>query len=50
MSLVGYASYFSKSVQFKEGGGANQNLPKASIENTVNDIEEYMCHSRHLIY
>jgi hypothetical protein len=40
MSLVGYASYFSKSVQFEEGGGDNQNLPEASIENTLNDIEE----------
>jgi len=31
MSLVEYSSYFNKSEQFKEGGGDNQNLPKASI-------------------
>jgi hypothetical protein len=38
MSLVGYASYFTKSMQF-EGGGDNQNLLEASVENTLNDIE-----------
>jgi hypothetical protein len=40
MSLVGYSSYFSKSEQFEEGGGDNQNLLEASIEETLNDIEE----------
>jgi hypothetical protein len=39
MSLVGYASYFTKSLQF-EGGGDNQNIPEASVENTLNDIKE----------
>jgi hypothetical protein len=39
MTLVGYASYFSKNEQFEEGGGDNQNLPEASIEDTLNDIE-----------
>jgi hypothetical protein len=39
MSLIRYGSYFSKSMQFEEGGGDNQNLPEASLENTLDDIE-----------
>jgi hypothetical protein len=39
MSLIRYDSYFSKSMQFEEGGGDNQNLPEASLENIVDDIE-----------
>jgi hypothetical protein len=40
MSLVGYSSYFTKSEQFKEGGGDNQNLPETSVDEALNDIEE----------
>jgi hypothetical protein len=40
MSLVGCSSYFCKSEKFKEGVGDNQNIPEASIEETLNDIEE----------
>jgi hypothetical protein len=39
MSLVEYSSYFSKSEEFKEGGGDNQNINEASIEETMNDID-----------
>jgi hypothetical protein len=39
MSLIGYGSYFSKFVQLEEGGGDNQNIPEASLENTLDDIE-----------
>ena len=39
ISLFGYVSYFSKYMQF-EGGGYNQNLLEASIENTLDYIEE----------
>jgi hypothetical protein len=39
-SLVGYSSYFTKSKQFKEGGGDNQNLLQTSINESLNDIEE----------
>jgi hypothetical protein len=39
MTLVWCASYFSKNEKF-EGEGYNQNLPEASIENTLNGIEE----------
>jgi hypothetical protein len=40
MSLVEYSSYFSKSKQF-EGGGDNKNIPNDSIEENLNDIEEF---------
>jgi hypothetical protein len=39
MSLVGYSSYFTKSEQFKEGGGDNQNIPETSVDEALNDIK-----------
>jgi hypothetical protein len=40
MSIVKYSSYVSKLEKFKEGGGGNQNLLEAFVEETLNDIKE----------